>query len=243
MSVSVAQLKDNLGVPQLLLDGPFSCCDSKEDVNQVDYRRLEAWVETMDQASDIIDQLHQLCGTLNQVDKDSFLQQVAQWTPEDVVRVRRSIAMATQSLYHYKGPENVEKIRSLAQSDPRVASLCPPEKLTAWEKVVDVIQSFYQPTLKISSWIEEYMDDVIKQAQLPSWVGSLDLEADCSDHHLHPEIEYALALYQKGQVSIWKAAELAGLSLRKMMEQAAAHGLEPRYDPRMVEEEFGWSRK
>jgi len=35
---------------------------------------------------------------------------------------------------------------------------------------------------------------------------------------------------EAGQISIWRAAEEAGVSLRQMIGYAAAHGLSPSYD-------------
>jgi len=51
-------------------------------------------------------------------------------------------------------------------------------------------------------------------------------------------IEQSLALFKKGSISLWKAARLAGISLREMMNQAVAHGLEPVLDEETLQEEL-----
>ena len=49
-------------------------------------------------------------------------------------------------------------------------------------------------------------------------------------------IEKALMLLRKGGISVWKAAEIAELPLREMIEEARARGLEPRVTDEMLEE-------
>lgn len=51
------------------------------------------------------------------------------------------------------------------------------------------------------------------------------------------KIKKALQQYKEGNISIAKAAELAGISLREMMLQASARGIKPNYDKEMIEEE------
>ena len=41
-------------------------------------------------------------------------------------------------------------------------------------------------------------------------------------------IEKALILLRKGDISVWKAAKIAGLSLREMIKEARKRGVEPR---------------
>ena len=48
-------------------------------------------------------------------------------------------------------------------------------------------------------------------------------------------IEKAIKRYKKGGVSLAKAAELAGISIREMVSIAYAHGLEPKYDESLIE--------
>jgi predicted HTH domain antitoxin len=56
--------------------------------------------------------------------------------------------------------------------------------------------------------------------------------------HQREKIRRALELYQQGQASIAKAAQIAGLSLHEMMEQAAKHGIEPHVDEQMIRKEL-----
>lgn len=49
-------------------------------------------------------------------------------------------------------------------------------------------------------------------------------------------IEKALILLRKGELSVWKAAKIAGLSLREMIEEARRRGVEPRVTDEMIEE-------
>ncbi|MGD2248477.1 MAG: UPF0175 family protein [Candidatus Methanofastidiosia archaeon] len=51
-------------------------------------------------------------------------------------------------------------------------------------------------------------------------------------------IEKALQSYEKGKISLAKAAELADIQLSEMMMQASARGLNPLYDKKMIEEEM-----
>ena len=52
-------------------------------------------------------------------------------------------------------------------------------------------------------------------------------------------IEKALMLLRKGDVSVWKAAKVARLSLREMIEEARARGVEPRVTDEMIDEVRG----
>jgi len=49
------------------------------------------------------------------------------------------------------------------------------------------------------------------------------------------KIEKAIERYKKGDVSLAKVAELAGISIREMIPIAYAHGLEPKYDESLVD--------
>jgi len=56
------------------------------------------------------------------------------------------------------------------------------------------------------------------------------------------KLETALALFRQGDISLWKAARLAGVSLREMTQQAVAHGLRPTVDEETIAEELeAWS--
>jgi predicted HTH domain antitoxin len=50
--------------------------------------------------------------------------------------------------------------------------------------------------------------------------------------------EQGLALFKKGNISLWKAARLAGVSLREMTEYAVAQGLRPVVDEETIQEEL-----
>ncbi|MGC1121797.1 MAG: UPF0175 family protein [Candidatus Methanofastidiosia archaeon] len=52
------------------------------------------------------------------------------------------------------------------------------------------------------------------------------------------KIEKALHLYEKGKISMAKAAELTDVSLSEMMTQASARGLKPLFDKKMIEEDM-----
>ncbi|HUT33234.1 MAG TPA: UPF0175 family protein [Planctomycetota bacterium] len=48
----------------------------------------------------------------------------------------------------------------------------------------------------------------------------------------------ALALFQQGGVSLWKAARIAGVSLREMTQYAVAHGVRAAVDEPTLQEEL-----
>ena len=52
------------------------------------------------------------------------------------------------------------------------------------------------------------------------------------------KMEEGLALFRQGGISLWRAARIAGVSLREMTAYAVAHGLEPAYDEQMLQEEL-----
>ena len=52
------------------------------------------------------------------------------------------------------------------------------------------------------------------------------------------KLESALALFRPGDISLWKAARMAGVSLREMTQQAVAHGLRPTVDEETIAEEL-----
>jgi hypothetical protein len=49
-------------------------------------------------------------------------------------------------------------------------------------------------------------------------------------------VTQALAAYQRGRGTLAYAAEQAGVSLREMIALAYAHGLQPKDDPRLVDQ-------
>ncbi len=52
------------------------------------------------------------------------------------------------------------------------------------------------------------------------------------------KMEQALTLYKQGGVSIWRAARLAGVSMREMTQYAAAQGLRATIDDETLREEL-----
>jgi predicted HTH domain antitoxin len=50
--------------------------------------------------------------------------------------------------------------------------------------------------------------------------------------------EQALTLFKKGNISLWKAARFAGVSLREMTDYAVAQGLRATIDEESVKEEL-----
>ncbi len=52
------------------------------------------------------------------------------------------------------------------------------------------------------------------------------------------KMEQALALFKKGSISLWKAARIAGVSLREMTQYAVAHGLRATCDEETLAEEL-----
>jgi predicted HTH domain antitoxin len=52
------------------------------------------------------------------------------------------------------------------------------------------------------------------------------------------KIQQALALFKQGNISLWRAASLANVSLREMTTHAVAQGLKPKIDEKMKEEEL-----
>ncbi|MFQ5759151.1 MAG: UPF0175 family protein [Candidatus Bathyarchaeia archaeon] len=52
------------------------------------------------------------------------------------------------------------------------------------------------------------------------------------------KMEHALKLYFEGKVTLWRAARLAEVSLREMMEKAAQKGIEFKYTEEDLEEDI-----
>ncbi len=52
------------------------------------------------------------------------------------------------------------------------------------------------------------------------------------------KMEEGLALYRQGGISIWRAARLAGVTLREMTQYAAAQGLRATVDEETLREEL-----
>ena len=52
------------------------------------------------------------------------------------------------------------------------------------------------------------------------------------------KLDQGLALYRQGDVSLWRAARLAGVPLRELTEHAVACGLRATLDEDMIQEEL-----
>jgi len=50
--------------------------------------------------------------------------------------------------------------------------------------------------------------------------------------------ERSLRLYQEGKITLWRAARLAGVTLREMMEQAAEKEIQFKYTAKDLEEDI-----
>jgi len=52
------------------------------------------------------------------------------------------------------------------------------------------------------------------------------------------KLERALRLYREGKVTLWRAARLAGVTLREMMELAAKESIQLQYSAKDLEEDI-----
>jgi len=52
------------------------------------------------------------------------------------------------------------------------------------------------------------------------------------------KMERALRLYREGKVTLWRAARLAGITLREMMELATKQGIQFKYTTKDLEEDI-----
>ena len=55
--------------------------------------------------------------------------------------------------------------------------------------------------------------------------------------------ERAIQLYREGKVTLWRAADMANLSLREMMKLAAEKGIEMHYTEKDLEEDINAALK
>ncbi len=78
-------------------------------------------------------------------------------------------------------------------------------------------------TPELARELQPYQDDLVAVIQ----VGLRQIK-----------MQTMLALYQKGTISLWKAARMAGVSLREMIEFAAAQGIQPDCDEETIAEEL-----
>lgn len=52
------------------------------------------------------------------------------------------------------------------------------------------------------------------------------------------KMDHALKLYKEGKVTLWRAARMADVTLREMMEQAAKQGIQFKYTEKDLEEDI-----
>jgi predicted HTH domain antitoxin len=52
------------------------------------------------------------------------------------------------------------------------------------------------------------------------------------------KMEQSLSLFKKGDISLWRAARLADVSLREMISYAVAQGIHPPVDDETIQEEL-----
>ncbi len=52
------------------------------------------------------------------------------------------------------------------------------------------------------------------------------------------QLTQSLALFRQGNISVWKAARFAGVTLREMIQYLALNGLQPEIDDEMIEAEI-----
>ena len=57
------------------------------------------------------------------------------------------------------------------------------------------------------------------------------------------KIKRALELYKEGKVSLWKAAEIAGITYREALEELKKRNIPFKYDLEDLEVDIGWAMK
>jgi len=57
------------------------------------------------------------------------------------------------------------------------------------------------------------------------------------------KIKRALELYREGKVSLWKAAEIAGITYREALEELRRRNIPFKYDLEDLEVDIGWAMK
>jgi len=90
-------------------------------------------------------------------------------------------------------------------------------------------------TTRVSDEIEEEIRSISKREQLDrSTVVRRLLVEGIKDW----KIKYALEQYSEGKITIWKAARMAGVSLRQMLDIAAKKGIPFQYTLEDLREDF-----
>ena len=57
------------------------------------------------------------------------------------------------------------------------------------------------------------------------------------------KVKKALELYREGKVSLWKAAEIAGITYREALEKLKKRNIPFKYDLEDLEVDIGWAMK
>ena len=188
MSINVTALKDSVRTRHLPFQGTLGQLQQtlqREDQQEF-YRELEALAELVGEMGNQIESLRQQCLFVSQLSKESFLQQLAEAPPEDILDLYRYVKAQAQAfpeiismLQHF-----LNELHSRAESDPRIYEVFPPRRIELMKNGVETYQLYHQNNMRNLSWIEEYMRGVVTQAVLPHWVGIVSIGADSSDHHL-----------------------------------------------------------
>ena len=92
-------------------------------------------------------------------------------------------------------------------------------------------------TISIRIPLEEYEE--LKRLSNDSGVGRSTVLRDILDRGIRDKkLDLAIEKYRKREVTLWKAAKMAGLPLTKFLEILSDEGLEYHYNIEEVEEEF-----
>jgi hypothetical protein len=155
------------------------------------YRELKTLAKMIDGFSDALEELSQFRQEYFRErhlwNKKRFLRILEKLPPEKVIDFYRN-AKETAQLIPSKTTAEMRQILkgvySAVESDPHAAELLPLEKITLFEEGFEALQIKIEMSRQSVPWFEEYMRGVIEKAQLPSWVGSVSIGGDSSDHHL-----------------------------------------------------------
>jgi predicted HTH domain antitoxin len=90
-------------------------------------------------------------------------------------------------------------------------------------------------TTRVSDEIEEEIRSISKREQLDR---STVVRRLLVDGIKDWKVKYALEQYSEGKITIWKAARLAGVSLRQMLDIAAKKGIPFQYTLEDLREDF-----
>lgn len=90
-------------------------------------------------------------------------------------------------------------------------------------------------TTRVSDEIEEEIRSISKREQLDR---STVVRRLLVDGIKDWKIKYALEQYSEGKITIWKAARMAGVSLRQMLDIAAKKGIPFQYTLEDLREDF-----